>query len=250
MEHHRIRQPSAMSILPADPSSTRHCRRRFLTAFLSMLAGVPAISLAAPSLAGAAEEITWDDLLPPEPEFANPIDGMPDELQGDLFSVMRTETNIEGGLIPADGEAAAMAVESRQRLADAGYDAARLIDEIREVEALYEQYGLEVVAGLDGRTVRIPGYALPLETSDRGVSEFLLVPYIGACIHTPPPPPSQMILVDLNEPHRFGDIFEAVWLTGSLRVESSSKTLSFVDGAAPIMSGYRLTATLVEPYEW
>ena len=48
---------------------------------------------------------------------------------------------------------------------------------------------------LDGKLVKIPGYMVPLEDDSEVVSEFLLVPYVGACIHTPPPPPNQIVQV-------------------------------------------------------
>src|SRR6187549_1707175 len=51
---------------------------------------------------------------------------------------------------------------------------------------------------LDGKSVRIPGYMVPLEDDSEIVSEFLLVPYVGACIHTPPPPPNQIVQVKMN----------------------------------------------------
>ena len=45
------------------------------------------------------------------------------------------------------------------------------------------------------KKVRIPGYAVPLDTERSETREFLLVPYFGACIHTPPPPANQIVLV-------------------------------------------------------
>src|SRR5687768_227568 len=47
----------------------------------------------------------------------------------------------------------------------------------------------------NGKRVRVPGYMVPLDDSASGVDEFILVPYYGACIHTPPPPPNQMVYV-------------------------------------------------------
>ena len=52
---------------------------------------------------------------------------------------------------------------------------------------------------LDGKTIRIPGYVLPLEFSGSKVTEFLLVPWVGACIHTPPPEPNQIVYVKARQ---------------------------------------------------
>lgn len=94
---------------------------------------------------------------------------------------------------------------------------------------------------LDGVLVKLPGYALPLEIADTGVTEFLLVPYIGACIHVPPPPPNQMVLINLDEPRVFKSLFEAVWVTGQMDA-SVRKVAGWLD------VGYRLAGTAVEPY--
>lgn len=53
-----------------------------------------------------------------------------------------------------------------------------------------------VVKALDGQNIRLPGYIVPLEVSEEGrTTEFLLVPYFGACIHVPPPPSNQIVHV-------------------------------------------------------
>jgi hypothetical protein len=41
---------------------------------------------------------------------------------------------------------------------------------------------------VEGMKARLPGYVVPLDTQPAGIKEFLLVPYFGACIHSPPPP--------------------------------------------------------------
>jgi len=42
---------------------------------------------------------------------------------------------------------------------------------------------------LDGAYIKMPGYIIPIDLSTKGVTSFVLVPYVGACLHTPPPPP-------------------------------------------------------------
>lgn len=73
------------------------------------------------------------------------------------------------------------------------------------------------IRGVDGQTVRVAGYIVPLEDNHRELSEFLLVPFVGACIHTPPPPPNQMIYVKMtrSERARFG-LMDGVWVTGKI----------------------------------
>lgn len=78
-----------------------------------------------------------------------------------------------------------------------------------------------VVEELEGKRVRIPGFVLPFEYVESGeISEFLLVPYFGACIHAPPPPPNQIVYVTAEKPIDIGDQWNPVWATGVLKTSS------------------------------
>jgi hypothetical protein len=96
---------------------------------------------------------------------------------------------------------------------------------------------------LDGAGVRIPGFIVPLDIGKDGlVSEFFLVPYFGACIHVPPPPPNQIVYVKVDKGIALDSIYEAYWVTGKLKVARKSTQL----GAA----AYSLAATKVEIYKY
>jgi hypothetical protein len=92
-----------------------------------------------------------------------------------------------------------------------------------------------------GQAVRIPGFVVPLEESKEGVKEFLLVPYFGACIHSPPPPSNQIIHVLPHSAAKGVKSMDAVWISGTL---VTVKTESYMGAAS-----YRVEATLVEPYQ-
>ena len=93
---------------------------------------------------------------------------------------------------------------------------------------------------LVGQEVRIPGFVVPLEDSKEGMKEFLLVPYFGACIHSPPPPANQIIHVLPKAPAKGLRSMDAVWISGRI---TTQRTDSFM-GAA----GYRIEAVEVAPY--
>ena len=94
---------------------------------------------------------------------------------------------------------------------------------------------------LVGRTVRLPGYILPLDLQPGGeIREFLLVPYFGACVHTPPPPPNQIVYVTASEPIQVERLWAAVWVTGEL---SSDRHMNEVGDAA-----YTMELVDLEPY--
>ena len=83
------------------------------------------------------------------------------------------------------------------------------------------QFGtFNVVEDLDGAVVRMPGYILPLDYASRGEArEFLLLPYHGACIHYPPPPPNQIVYLKSPAPIRFDALWEPVWVEGRMEIE-------------------------------
>ena len=71
---------------------------------------------------------------------------------------------------------------------------------------------------LNGKVVKIPGYLIPLHYEAREIKEFMLVPYIGACIHVPPPPANQLVYVisDLSWENDF--IWDPMWITGEISI--------------------------------
>lgn len=84
-----------------------------------------------------------------------------------------------------------------------------------------------VVENMDGMKVRLPGYTVPFQYgSDAAISEFLLVPYYGACLHAPPPPPNQTIFVETDDPIQLKDLSQAVWIEGTLRVKTRKSDLA------------------------
>ncbi len=127
------------------------------------------------------------------------------------------------------------------------YNIDDLADDDPRAEALMsemeEQWrNAPAVEALDDSRVKLPGFVVPLESDGDGVTDFLLVPYFGACIHVPPPPANQIVYVESRGPEaKVRAEFDTVWVTGRLRVERTEASM----GAA----GYRLAASLVEPYE-
>lgn len=90
------------------------------------------------------------------------------------------------------------------------------------------QFGsFKTVRELDGRKVSLAGYVVPLETDDEGrMTDFFLVPRMGACIHVPPPPPDQMVYVHLSRSIPAPDVGEAASLKGVLRTTTHDDALA------------------------
>lgn len=88
-------------------------------------------------------------------------------------------------------------------------------------------YSAKTVAAFDGKQIRLGGYPVPLETDAEGRSTlFFLVPYPGACIHVPPPPPNQLVLVRYPKGIELEDIYAPLWVSGTLKVEPVSNELA------------------------
>ena len=88
-------------------------------------------------------------------------------------------------------------------------------------------YSSKTVGALNGKTIRIGGYPVPLESDSQGRSSlFFLVPYPGACIHVPPPPPNQIMLVRYPEGIALEDIYAPLWVEGVLKIETVSNDLA------------------------
>ncbi len=96
---------------------------------------------------------------------------------------------------------------------------------------------------LDGLVVRLPGFIVPLDARQDGVvSEFLLVPYFGACIHVPPPPPNQLVYVRMIRRTTLQSLYDAYWITGRLHLQTKTTRLA--------AAAYELSAEKIEIYKY
>ncbi|MGB1257507.1 MAG: DUF3299 domain-containing protein [Thiolinea sp.] len=97
---------------------------------------------------------------------------------------------------------------------------------------------------MDNKKIKLPGFIAPLDMDDKAmISEFLLVPYFGACIHSPPPPLSQTVLVKPQPGKSIGmeQMHEPVWVSGIISAESTQTTLA--------NAGYQILDATVEIYQ-
>ena len=150
--------------------------------------------------AGGARQIEWDDLMPPD---WDPMKGV--------------QTLKLAALGDSDPQAQAA------------------LDNLRK--AWNEP---PVVPAMDKQRVAIAGFVVPLDAEGTRVHELLLVPYFGACIHTPPPPLNQTIHVILAKPAKGLRMMDTVWITGTLHVASGDTAMG--------PAGYRLDGESVAPY--
>ena len=96
---------------------------------------------------------------------------------------------------------------------------------------------------LNGKRIKLPGFVSPLDENNGMVTEFLLVPYFGACIHAPPPPLNQTLLVkpQKDKSVSMDKIYEPVWVIGTLSTQGAMTDLA--------QAGYVIDVAEVTPYE-
>jgi hypothetical protein len=205
------------------------------------------LSIAVPSIAVQIKQLGWSDLIK-KVEFEDPFEALTTDQLADLGLVARVRQLQAMGRQVGE-ETLKEIQEATLRLDKDGVDIDGMLARRAEITKLRQQRAYAVVENLNGQQIRMPGYALPLDFSGNQITEFLLVPWVGACIHTPPPPPNQIVYVKLDEGIENRGRFTPVWVTGEMAVKAAKKNLYLVDGSAGIDVGYSLEASHVDPYE-
>ena len=166
--------------------------------------------------------------------------------EGEALTIMWEDLMPEGSeeALMAEYEAFYAMLEQRYAantttLADA--DPYAMIEEGSEFDYMPQLGNFDTVEDLDGQHARIPGYVVPFDfNTDRQQTEFLFVPYMGACIHSPPPPPNQIIFVRADPAVRIKDIWVPYWLEGTLSTEKTENDLG--------NTAYSMSMMEIEPY--
>ena len=189
-------------------------------------------------------QVGWSDLVPEVEPYDDPFRDLTYDQIRDLRIVLLGEDlddQVSYGL-------AGKFQEARSRLEAAGLDIDYLAKQREVVMQRREQAAVSTNKELEGAEVRIPGYLLPLRVENRKITEFLLVPSVGACIHTPPPPPNQLIHVRYPEGFKAEGLYTPIWVSGRLEAVRTMQTVNYSDGVTPVDVAYRLEAADIELY--
>jgi hypothetical protein len=218
-------------------------KRRRLLLVAACLAAAPAAAMAQ-----SLRQIKWADLVPPSEPFADPFAALTEPQKSDLgLLVVWRQLQARGETLPPDRLAPVTAAQAR--LKQANVDVEGLLARRAELVEQRRKADEAVNASLNGQQVRLAGYLLPLEIDGLAVTEFLLVPYVGACIHAPTPPPNQIVHVRHPKGYAGSGLFAPVWVRGEMRTVRSDARLTLVDGSATVPTSYAMQAEAVEPYQ-
>ncbi len=159
----------------------------FIASGILIVSSAPAVSADAQSY----EDIDWTELMPAE----------------DLSALLNRPAFLDD---IADGSAQDSLDSFQQR-------------QLEDEQAQQYQAALSstrVIQGFDGKAIRIPGFIVPLEQNeDKEVTRFFIVPYFGACLHMPPPPPNQILYVESEQGITLENLFDPYWFEGVVSIE-------------------------------
>lgn len=135
-------------------------------------------------------------------------------------------------LLPATDRDALLSLPAVQHGADPSNDARPTLGGNLGAKAMNDQQvtaawqSTNIVPEFNKLQVRIPGFVVPLEfDAAQNVTQFFLVPYFGACIHTPPPPPNQIIYVEVPGGFPLKSIYEPYYVEGIMAITMTHKEI-------------------------
>lgn len=197
----------------------------------------------------AAEVVHWDRLRPVIALVDDPFISLDQNQLFDLATIARfKEASKQEGFL-ASKKAIEEIRETQQRLSDQGVDVGHLF-EMREI-ILQQRKELSTKPNIEvlNKMSRIPGFITPVEFNGTKVTKFFLVPTTGACIHTPPPPPNQIVFVDYPSGFELVSLATPVWVEGKLINQSVTADVDYADGTTGVEAVYSLEAKVVDIYQ-
>ncbi|MGF1538008.1 MAG: DUF3299 domain-containing protein [Elainellaceae cyanobacterium] len=190
----------------------------------------------------AQSRLTWEDLQPSETTLQNPYAHLSTEQTYDLATLAQLQTWLEESKAASDSLEAQEILRLKKKLRDQDLDVVALLSRVEQARAYWQYRSRSANSEWVGQTVQLEGYVLPLNQQQANrVTEFLLVPYVGACIHVPPPPPNQIVYIKPEQALPSPGLFAQVVVEGALQLKSASYELFRIDGSRPVEVSYALT---------
>lgn len=215
----------------------------------SLIAVVLAVVALTASQVHARELIKWTNLLPQAEALKDPFNTLTDDQRFDIETIMWARSlSDEERALDHNRQPVEDAAKYERAFVKAGLDVDKLMKARTAYEAEIARRQKLVNKDLNGTDIKIAGYLLPLEFSEKGEKDFLLVPYVGACVHVPPPPANQMVLVRLAKEMKVKDLYTPVWISGQMKTKQSSAALRLIDGSRDVSVGYHIDGANAEIY--
>ncbi|PML96642.1 DUF3299 domain-containing protein [Vibrio breoganii] len=191
----------------------------------------------------SAEMIQWKDFIPPATETIE-LPALSKPQVSHLYNILNyRNTSQRRDMSDAESQQYQKDIDA---LRTSGYEADDLL-KLRDEALAIERRRLSTVnTQLNLSNVSIPGFLVPLEMEGMLTTKFLLVPTAGACIHTPPPPANQTVIVELEKDFELQDLYKVIVVTGDIVTNQQDLPISFIDGTEVVSTGYSMSAVSVE----
>lgn len=191
-----------------------------------------------------AQQLGWADLQPDIPQIEDPFLLLSDEQLFELGTLAKLDM-----LASLSPQQVADKKAITSKLKDEGLDVNWLFSKRIEVMQHRRRMATEPNMTLVGKRYDIPGFVTPVEFDNDVVTKFFLVPTSGACIHTPPPPANQIVLVSYPQGLKMKSLYSPVWVSGELVMKRAKADVSYVDGVADVETVYQMSAVDIRDYE-
>lgn len=227
--------------------------RRYAAYFwVCVLSCIFALSLTGP--ASAQTTVTWEDLQLQSTSLRNPYEHLTTAQTYQLSDLYQLREWVELNQPAPDSFERRELQRLEEAFAADGIDADELLKDAEEARLYWAAQSHGTNADITESSVRIDGYVLPLgieaaRNSRKGqlINEFLLVPYVGACIHVPAPPPNQMVYIKTSEAVENPGMFSPVQVEGELQAYEGSYDLFQVDGSRTVDVSYKMELSAIAP---
>jgi hypothetical protein len=193
------------------------------------------------------QRVTWQELLPVK-VLEDPFEKLNDEQLQDLSEVARVRMLLAQKKISAQVIDVQAALKTEKSLRKQGVDVDFLLQQRARVRQLRSMQGHAVEKSLAGKRVKIGGYIIPIRAAKTGLTEFLLVSSVDACSHANPPPPNQVVFIQVREAIGKLDRRTPIVVTGRMKTEPITKQLLRGSGPTNVTAAYGMEADSVVVY--
>ncbi|MCG9632870.1 DUF3299 domain-containing protein [Vibrio sp. Isolate30] len=190
-------------------------------------------------LANAADTLSWDSLRPQntQQQSLSPSDKA---LVTEIYVYEVAQQSRKLSSMEHDGYIKRIELAEKR-----GLNVREALDEM----VSGKRYANAIIPDLQVNDMKLGGFLVPLEMEGLVGTQFILVPTAGACVHTPPPPANQTILIDFPEGYQMQSLYTPVWVEGDIKAGGVSASVALSDGNQDIEIGYVIDASDIVAYQ-
>ena len=193
------------------------------------------------------QAINWEDLEGKVEAYDDPFEKLSEDQMYNL-SVLYEVKQMDASQV--DKYLLEDMAEAKQSLEKDKIDVKYYFDQAERIAKKREKESKLTNSTLNNKKVKLSGFSLALGLNEGKIQEFLFVPYIGACIHSPAPPLNQILYVKSLKPVKVDDRFEPLTIKGTLQIKKNKNKLFLTDGEDEVESAYTFLADEIKPYEY